>query len=87
MQTRVEISGKIVEKALEDAKKRRRYGVKTTKDAHFRLHPIKHEKAMQICGMNSVTLSDYLRECVQALFRENLTEEEFRQLAAACGEG
>lgn len=85
MQVAIDISKKRVSDTLCNAAQHRRQQRLST-IANTRIHPRKKEIAMRICEENSVCLSDYLKECLNALLRDHMQPSEFAKLLADCGE-
>ena len=48
-------------------------------NANFKINPIKKEIAEQICQKNAVTLSEFLRECVEGLISDYVGEKTASQ--------
>jgi len=71
---------------MEAAKNNARHGKRTTTILNARIHPLKKDAAMRICEQNGVTVSDYLKECVEALVREHLSRKDLKKLLSDCGD-
>jgi hypothetical protein len=71
-----------VHDALQKAQEKARDRV-TLVNANFKIHPVLKVVAEQICEVQGVTLSDFLRECAYGLVRDYAGEKELQKLIEA----
>lgn len=53
-----------------------------SRNANFKMNPIKKELAMEICKSMGTDLSEFLRQCVDGLIADYVGPKKFQELSA-----